>query len=306
MWNKTNEYNSPVEQVQRLKDAGLNPLYYGLDGSSANSFQSAQTLGYQRAEAPQFGNPVEAFYQTRAAQKNIELANAQIDKIKADTQGVELDNEFKDKTMAARTESESLKNSMTRAQIKEINANRDKITAEIKKVAAETDSEIAKKMLYEAETNLHDMEAKEIAALLPYKQLLMDAQTDAQKAAAAASYARSAIDNGLFEAGYVDNIIDQQCAEYRATLAGAERQEYEAAIAEFKSNLRNGKAIDLSKYEGKPVAKALAKFMNAFYQDTALLGEAIGGVQGLAGVAVGAALKNNPASEPPRTVVKGF
>lgn len=48
MWNRTNEYNDPSAQVARLTAAGLNPLYYGLDGSSSNGVESAQALGYDR------------------------------------------------------------------------------------------------------------------------------------------------------------------------------------------------------------------------------------------------------------------
>lgn len=58
-WNRENAYNNPSAQIQRLKDAGLNPLYYGLDGSSASSIQSAQVLGYDRASGT-FANPLGA------------------------------------------------------------------------------------------------------------------------------------------------------------------------------------------------------------------------------------------------------
>lgn len=45
MWNKANEYNSPLEQMDRLKKAGLNPnLVYG-NGATATS--SAQLPKYQ-------------------------------------------------------------------------------------------------------------------------------------------------------------------------------------------------------------------------------------------------------------------
>ena len=59
MWNEQNAYNTPEAQVQRLRDAGLNPLYYGLDGSSAGSAQpAAQPLGYERAQVGALGNPL--------------------------------------------------------------------------------------------------------------------------------------------------------------------------------------------------------------------------------------------------------
>lgn len=51
-WNRTNEYNTPAAQRQRLLDAGLNPMYFGLDGNgNAGAFESAQALGYDRAGA---------------------------------------------------------------------------------------------------------------------------------------------------------------------------------------------------------------------------------------------------------------
>ena len=38
MWMRNNEYNSPASQVQRFKDAGLNPaLIYGSSGNAGNS-----------------------------------------------------------------------------------------------------------------------------------------------------------------------------------------------------------------------------------------------------------------------------
>lgn len=78
MWNRTNEYNAPGAQVQRLEDAGLNPLYYGLDGSSANGLESAQALGYQRASTQGIANPVADFFDAA-------IKRAQIDNINADT-----------------------------------------------------------------------------------------------------------------------------------------------------------------------------------------------------------------------------
>lgn len=78
MWNMTNEYNDPSAQKQRLLDAGLNPLYYGLDGSSANGLESAQALGYQRASMAGMPNPIESALQAS-------LLNAQIENVRADT-----------------------------------------------------------------------------------------------------------------------------------------------------------------------------------------------------------------------------
>lgn len=43
MWRKVNDYNTPLRQMQRLKDAGLNPaLMYG-QGTTGNTNQSVQS-----------------------------------------------------------------------------------------------------------------------------------------------------------------------------------------------------------------------------------------------------------------------
>lgn len=78
MWLKQNEYNSPAAQVERLREAGLNPLYYGLDGSSAGDISAAQPLGYERAQVGNQVNPISGF-------EDIAMKVAQIANIQADT-----------------------------------------------------------------------------------------------------------------------------------------------------------------------------------------------------------------------------
>ena len=77
-WNRVNEYNTPSAQVERLREAGLNPLYYGLDGSSANGLESAQALPYERANIPNLYNP---FSEGLASAASV----AQIENVQADT-----------------------------------------------------------------------------------------------------------------------------------------------------------------------------------------------------------------------------
>lgn len=86
MWNKQNEYNSPVNQVKRLEEAGLNPLFYGLDGNSTNNLIAAQPLGYERAQAPNLGNPAAAFQD--ALVKQAQLENVQADTAKKNNENL--------------------------------------------------------------------------------------------------------------------------------------------------------------------------------------------------------------------------
>lgn len=83
MWNKANEYNKPSEQYQRLLDAGLNPLFYGLDGTgNTGAMQSAQILGSSRPTGVPNGLSVAAPYAGALAESVARIANIQADTAK--------------------------------------------------------------------------------------------------------------------------------------------------------------------------------------------------------------------------------
>lgn len=315
MWNKTNEYNTPESQVNRLRDAGLNPLYYGLDGSSANSFESAAPLGYDRANMNNIQNPfavgVDTYLQAKTVGKELELKNAQIDKLKEETQGVGLDNEFKEKTMAARTEAEELKNSLTKQQIDNAKQDFKNKEQELKKLIAETDNEIEKKAYIIAQTAVQnalkaktDAETKSILELLPYEKNLKAAQTQAQKAAAAASYASAAVNNGLVEAGYCEALVDQIVKQSKYYDAMKDNAEAQAELNKFKLSIRNGTLYDTSE-SGLPKGKTqmfIEGVLAGFFQFTSTLSDALGGsLNSVAGAAIGAAAGSS--GSPARTTV---
>ena len=86
MWMKQNEYNSPEAQVERLRAAGLNPLNYGLDGSSAGDLSAAQPLGYERATVGNQVNPLSGFEDV--AMKVAQIANIQADTAKKNNENL--------------------------------------------------------------------------------------------------------------------------------------------------------------------------------------------------------------------------
>lgn len=233
MWNMTNEYNDPSAQVKRLRDAGLNPLYYGLDGSSANAFESAQPLGYERASAGGLMNPLAGMSDALMQSAQIDLINANAQKARSETDSTYLDNEFKQKTLNARVEAQNLANSLTKGQIGKIDDERKQIAENIKKTIAETENEVLKGYLIQAQENLAKMQAKEIAELLPYQKLLMAAQTDAQRGQAALAFANAAIQKGLLEGGYVE----KQLADLAA---GIKDKQERARAMEIANNIKTG------------------------------------------------------------------
>lgn len=286
MWQEEKEYNTPAAQVERMREAGLNPLFYGLDGNSVGSAaDAAQPLGYERASADNQPNPLAGMSQLGLdianMKKDIELKNAQIDKLGADAEGVKLDNTFKEKTMDARVQGEELANSLTKENIGKVQDERKKIVKEIGKIAEETKNEAFKGLLIQAQTGVEKAKEKEILEMLPYEKLLKEAQTEAQKAAAMASFYNAMTQKGLLDEGYIDKYIAGMEADNRLKNANADSAEAVAAINQFKSAVKAGNiwTIDDNDYW---LTKAGKQVLNYFFSDVSILGEALTG--GLAGI----------------------
>lgn len=158
MWNKTNEYNSPAAQVQRMRDAGLNPLYYGLDGSSANGLESAQALGYERASAKGMENPISAGMDATLKSAQIAQVQAATNKLKSETRSIDAKLPYEVDTLKAQIRKSGLdsdaqqiiNNYLDRQQEAELRlkeASAAEADAAVEKAAAEID-----KMDYEKTT----------------------------------------------------------------------------------------------------------------------------------------------------------
>lgn len=92
MWHMNNEYNTPANQIKRLKEAGLNPdLMYG-NPSQGTSSAPAQGTTPSHAEAFQslgfgdmFSNAQQLMMQKKANDANIRLMQSQADSLDAET-----------------------------------------------------------------------------------------------------------------------------------------------------------------------------------------------------------------------------
>lgn len=144
-WNRENIYNSPVNKLGRLQAAGLNPLFYGLDGANTASHLESANLANQ--EAPQvdaaaignsFGTLASSLF--NAAQIQLEKKNLSL----KDKQLTILDNELAAKlpgykasaskdTEAAKLITEQAKNEEKRGQLMDVeidNARKEGIIKE--------------------------------------------------------------------------------------------------------------------------------------------------------------------------------
>ena len=294
MWNLTNEYNSPANQVSRMYEAGLNPLYYGLDGSSANSMQSAQALGYQQPSGMSFNNPMDTAMQYAMQKKQLEVANKQIDKLNSDirhqdesTKGTALDNEFKEATMNARVRSEELKNEISQEEKKNIIQHRDLVAEQIRKTANEADNEFEKKALYQAEARLKNASADEIIELLPYKKLNYEASTMAQRAAASAATWAAMRDKKFVELGGVEAQInetkariDKLAQEKKTSEAQEQAAKAKAALDEWKHSVQNGTVFNwvFEDENSNAFERELAGFFNGVFNVANMVTTSVGNI----------------------------
>lgn len=96
MWNKANDYNSPLAQRQRLESAGLNPIFNGIDGSgNAGALQSAPFTAVNGAPMLNDAAPMgESIANLGKTLSEIKLLNAEAAKVDEEAKGVSLGNQI--------------------------------------------------------------------------------------------------------------------------------------------------------------------------------------------------------------------
>lgn len=165
MWLKQNEYNTPAAQVQRLRDAGLNPMFYGLDGTgNAGELTAAQPLGYDRAQVNQL-NPISAGI-------DASLKVAQISNIQANTAKQNNENQ----TETARREKLLADIETTRQQLENLKSQKNLTDAEVRQIdkALEWTDRMNTAILAEKESAaaLNNAQKQRIEELLEGEKLL--------------------------------------------------------------------------------------------------------------------------------------
>ena len=87
MWDRANAYNNPVQQMARLRDAGLNPMLLYGTGTAASAGNAASSMPHYQApnleykyvpNTPNFGAAITQF-------QNLAMMSAQVDNVKAQT-----------------------------------------------------------------------------------------------------------------------------------------------------------------------------------------------------------------------------
>ena len=118
-WARTNEYNAPLQQVARLKEAGLSPhlIYGGGANSISQPVRSTDTKSWS-PNAPQIdgGQIVSQYFGVQQQQNALEIQQQQI-------RGLKIDNDIKENTKLDIIDKASISNQEATARI-------DKLTAD--------------------------------------------------------------------------------------------------------------------------------------------------------------------------------
>jgi urease gamma subunit len=91
-WSRTNEYNSPLAQMQRLREAGLNPhLVYGGGANSVSAPVRGTDAKTWNPQAPafNFGQILDQYLQSKQAGASIDIMQEQKQKIKAEVNQID-------------------------------------------------------------------------------------------------------------------------------------------------------------------------------------------------------------------------
>lgn len=91
MWNRQNEYNLPINQMQRLEEAGLNPnMMYG-QGVAGATGQAREMPRYQSVNAKYDFAPINALGALGLYQ-DLKIKQAQEENVRANTEAQEISN----------------------------------------------------------------------------------------------------------------------------------------------------------------------------------------------------------------------
>ena len=118
-WARTNEYNSPLQQMARLKEAGLSPhLIYGGGANSISSPVRSTDVKSWNPTAPQIdgGQIVSQYFGVQQQQNALEIQKEQI-------RGLKIANDIAEETKQDSMQTKGLTNQATQAKIDNIMAD---------------------------------------------------------------------------------------------------------------------------------------------------------------------------------------
>lgn len=207
--------------VSDMENAGVNPALAMSNGGNAAPSGSAASgsSSMLNGELPDFSSLVQLAMmpvEKRRVNSEIAINEAQKDNIEQDTatkksaESLNLaqaakhnyDVEFNKKVEEYRIAAIENSNNLTKEQIENVKAAREKLKEEVAYIKKQAATEDERRLLVQAETWLTRAKANEINQLLELKKGLLAAQTEQAKQAAALAFIQSVAETDLVQYGY--------------------------------------------------------------------------------------------------------
>lgn len=165
MWFEQAAYNSPVNQVQRLRDAGLNPALAMQNGMMNSGLQS-QSSGGQTAPVTDFSPLSEGLRASVDLYQQKRLQDAQISKINEETQNQSIKNRYENQRQIEELVNLKASGNLTKSQSKHVDIQIAALQKENEWIDKRNSSQIA----------LNDAQAKKAHQEAAYTELLAEGQ----------------------------------------------------------------------------------------------------------------------------------
>lgn len=216
MWNLQNEYNDPAAQMERMKNAGINPAA-AAQGISGNGSESGSVQGSSPGSSPMASMPNQV--DIGAALRQGASTFWQNRKLAVETEGLDIDNQYKPSMNAAALDKLTAETKKHFADIEGVRATTDNVRAltrqiqqltpaQLKLLTAQTQDYIASVKLKGAQTRTEE----EMPDLLEAQTNRTNAETDltlnqswtekqkgveAEYEALKAEFKKTLLDNGI-------------------------------------------------------------------------------------------------------------
>lgn len=129
------EYSSPSAQLQRLRDAGLNPLFYNLDGTGNGVMPQPSAASANAASMPHIDNALQG---VSSGLSQAAVTAAQVANINADTKKKEAETEFQQTLNEIQTATKDNQIELSGIKVEFDKGSIEKQQSEIAKVKVET------------------------------------------------------------------------------------------------------------------------------------------------------------------------
>lgn len=165
MWKENNEYNTPANQVQRLRDAGLNPALSMANGVM-DSGTSSSSPGGQTAPTVDFSPIAQGLRDSVDLYQQKRLQDAQIEKLNTESENQSIRNRYENRRQILELQQMLENKNLTVSNRRHINVEIDRLLEENKWIEKRNASSIA----------LNDANAKKAHAEVSYFELLSEGQ----------------------------------------------------------------------------------------------------------------------------------